>query len=64
MPDEDRLITELRRFLESYGEHDPDCPALTLVGDAVHDPENCTCGFTVREQELLAEIADRLGSSN
>jgi hypothetical protein len=64
MPDEDPLITELRTFLESYGEHDPDCPALDLVGEAVHDAENCTCGFTLREQHLLTEIADRITPSN
>ena len=59
--DEDPLITELRRFLGSYAEHDPDCPAQTLQGPAVLDPANCTCGLTIREQELLTKLAIRLG---
>jgi hypothetical protein len=53
---EDPLISELRTFLGSYAEHDPDCPAFDAVGPEVLDPANCTCGLTQREQELIAKI--------
>jgi len=62
--DEDPLVAEFRRFLGSYAEHDPDCPAQTLTGPAVLDPANCRCGLTFREQELLAKLADRLTRSS
>ncbi len=61
---EDPLITELRRFLESWVEHDPDCPARTLGGPAVRDPGDCTCELTVREAEIIAKLAARLDYSN
>ena len=57
---EDPLITELRTFLGSYAEHDPDCPAVNATGPAVLDPANCTCGLTIREQELIAKLKLRL----
>ena len=57
---EDPLIVELRRFLGSYAEHDPDCPAFDAVGPAVSEPANCVCGLTQREQELVAKIKLRL----
>lgn len=58
---EDPLISELRAFLGSYAEHDPDCPAIDATGPAVLDPSNCTCGLTQREQEIVAKIKVRLG---
>jgi hypothetical protein len=58
---EDPLIVELRTFLGSYAEHDPECPAFDAVGPAVLDPANCTCGLAQREQELVAKIKIRLG---
>jgi len=61
MPDhEDPLISDLRKFLGSYAEHDPDCPAIDATGPAVLDPRNCTCGLTQREHELIASIKHRL----
>lgn len=60
---EDPLIVELRTFLGSYAEHDPDCPAVDAVGLAVLDPANCICGLTQREEELIAKIKLRLGLS-
>lgn len=62
--DEDPLITELRRFVWTWAEHDPDCPASTLGGPAVMDPANCTCGLTIRLQEMLETVARRLTPSN
>jgi hypothetical protein len=57
---EDPLIRELRTFLGSYAEHDPDCPAFEACGPAVRDPANCICGLTSREQELIAKLEMRL----
>jgi hypothetical protein len=60
---EDPLVTEIRTFLDSYAEHDPDCPAFDAVGPAVRDPAKCVCGLTFREQELLSKLQRRLVSS-
>lgn len=57
---DDPLINELRIFLGSYAEHDPDCPAFTATGPAVHDPANCDCGLTLRQEELIAKLRQRL----
>jgi hypothetical protein len=57
---EDPLISELRTFLGSYAEHDPDCPAFEATGSAVLDPINCSCGLTIREQELIGKLNERL----
>lgn len=60
---EDPLVIEIRAFLDSYAEHDPECPAFDAVGPAVRDPANCVCGLTLREQELLSKLQRRLVSS-
>jgi hypothetical protein len=60
--DEDPLVSEIRTFLDSYAEHDPDCPAFNAVGPAVRDPANCVCGLTLREEELISRLRQRLGS--
>lgn len=57
---EDPVVTDVRRFMDSWAEHDPDCPAATLTGPAVLDPANCTCGLTARQAEILAALAARL----
>lgn len=61
---EDPLVAEIRTFLGSYAEHDPDCPAFDAAGPAVSDPANCICGLTLREHELLSELQRRLVSSD
>ena len=63
MPEEDPLVTEIRRFLGSYAEHDPGCPAESLTGPAVLDPANCVCGLTTRQEELLTMLADRVADA-
>ena len=57
---EDPLVRELRTFLGSYAEHDPDCPAFDATGPAVHDPATCACGLTTRQRELISELERRL----
>lgn len=60
---EDPLISELRTFLGSYAEHDPDCPAVDAVGPAVLDPANCICGLTQSQEALITKIKVRLAHS-
>jgi hypothetical protein len=56
----DPLVLEFRTFIGSYAEHDPDCPAFDATGSAVYESKTCTCGLTLREQELLAKLEQRL----
>ena len=57
---EDPLVAGLRRFILSYAEHDPDCPAFDATGPAATSTSNCACGLIERMDELLAEVASRL----
>jgi len=57
---EDPLVAELRRFILSYAEHDPDCPAFDATGAAAISASTCACGLIERMDELLAEVARRL----
>jgi hypothetical protein len=56
------LVARVRTFMESYGDHDEDCPLIdsSLYG---RDAElgQCVCGYCFR-WELLAELERRLGS--
>jgi hypothetical protein len=56
---ENSLVTELRRFILSYAEHDPDCPGFDATGDDAVSASACTCGLIERMEELLARVADR-----
>lgn len=56
----DPLVADLRRFILSYAEHDPDCPGFEATGDAATSSSTCTCGLIERMEELLAEVARRL----
>jgi hypothetical protein len=56
----DPLVTELRRFILSYAEHDPDCPGIQATGDAATSVEGYRCGLIRRMEELLAELERRL----
>jgi hypothetical protein len=54
------IVEALRRFILSYAEHDPDCPAGEASGPAAIDPATCLCGLIPRMEELLAELERRL----
>ena len=56
------LVAELRTFILSYGEHDSDCPGFEAEGPAALDRANCTCGFIDRMEDLLAKVAEQLGT--
>jgi len=54
------IVEQLRRFILSYAEHDPDCPAVAATGPAAIDPATCRCGLIPRMEDLLAELQRRL----
>jgi len=60
---EDPLIGDLRRFILSFGEHDPECAGYESTGPMAVDAAACTCGFISRMNELLAETARRIAAN-
>ena len=58
MPDSE-LVAEIRRFILSFGEHDPDCPGI----DATTWTQQCAvciCGFSSRLDELMQKLEEAL----
>lgn len=56
----DKLIIELRRFILTYAEHDPDCPGVDA--NAWEEQKRvCVCGLAPRLDELLEKLDQRLG---
>ena len=55
---DDELLADLIRFVDSFGDHDEDCPGYGAVG---RDAElaACACGFA-RRYDLFAELRNRL----
>jgi len=60
LDDDDSLVAEIRVFLDSYAEHDPDCSAFNASGASVFDPDGCECGLNVRREQLLSRLSERL----
>ncbi len=58
---DDGLLADLTRFIESFGDHDDECPGYSVYG---REPElaACTCGF-VRRHDLLDEVRRRLAKA-
>ena len=52
------LIADLTRFVDSFADHDQDCPGYDAVG---RDAElaSCRCGFA-RRYDLIEELRLRL----
>ena len=48
------LLADLGRFLDSFGDHDQDCPCFDARGRGA-ELETCTCGFA-RRYDLLDEL--------
>ena len=55
---DEELLADLKRFLESFGDHDDACPGYNAVG---RDAElaTCICGYA-RRHDLLDEVLLRL----
>ncbi|MDL5034573.1 hypothetical protein QRD43_21905 [Pelomonas sp. APW6] len=57
--DIDPLTVELRRFILTYAEHDPDCPGIDA--NAWEEQRRvCICGLAQRLDELLGKVDERL----
>jgi hypothetical protein len=52
----DPFIAELRRFILTYAEHDPDCPGID-AGAWDEQKRVCECGLAPRLDQLLDELA-------
>jgi hypothetical protein len=55
---DEELLADLRRFIESFGDHDDECPAFSVVGREA-ELSACACGFA-RRHDLLDELRRRL----
>jgi len=52
------LVADLTRFIESFGDHDDECPGYNVHGREA-ELATCTCGFA-RRHDLLDEVRLRL----
>ena len=59
--DVDPLTVELRRFILTYAEHDPDCPGIDANAWEAQKAV-CVCGLAPRLDELLQKLDGRLRS--
>jgi hypothetical protein len=62
--EEDPLISEIRTFMDTWADHDPDCPCLTETGPAVRDESLCVCGLNRRQREILEKVTARIARPN
>jgi hypothetical protein len=55
------LLADLTRFVDSFADHDEDCPGYGAIG---RDAElaSCACGFA-RRYDLIEELRLRLARS-
>jgi hypothetical protein len=58
---DDPLVAELRTFMLTYGEHDSECPGRNASGPDAVSGAVCGCGFIGRMNELLVQVARRVG---
>jgi hypothetical protein len=54
---DEELLRDLVRFVSSFAEHDPDCPAITASGREAEFVV-CRCGFA-RWYDFLDELERR-----
>jgi len=57
--DIDPLVIDLRRFVLTYAEHDPDCPGID-ANTWSEQKRVCICGLAPRLDELLEKLDGRL----
>jgi hypothetical protein len=58
---DEQLVADLTRFVDSFADHDDDCPGYGAVGREA-ELAACACGFA-RRYDLRAELRRRLTSS-
>lgn len=54
------LVEDLRRFVDTFGDHDSDCPAADTLVYGPKELDTCLCGYA-RRFDLFDEILRRLG---
>ena len=55
---DDELVADLTRFVDSFADHDDDCPGYSLY-ERTAELTACSCGFA-RRHDLLDELRSRL----
>ena len=55
---DEEFVADLTRFVESFADHDDDCPGYSVYGRE-DELAACTCGFA-RRHDLLNEARLRL----
>ena len=58
---DEELVADLTRFIDSFADHDDDCPGYHAVG-RVAELAACTCGFA-RRHDLIDEVRRRLAKA-
>ena len=56
------LVAEIRRFILSFGEHDPGCPGIDAT-TWTQQREVCICGFAGRLDELMQRLEEALANA-
>jgi len=56
----DVLVDDLKRFVDTFGDHDSDCPAADTLLYGSEELDVCVCGFA-RRFDLFDEFLRRLG---
>jgi hypothetical protein len=59
---DEEFLADLTRFVDSFADHDDDCPAYNVYGREA-ELEACTCGFA-RRHDLLDEVRLRLAGTS
>ena len=59
---DDELLADLARFVDSFGDHDDECPGYGAVGRHA-ELAACRCGFA-RRYDLLDELRRRLAAAS
>jgi hypothetical protein len=55
---DEEFVADLTRFVDSFADHDDDCPGYSVVGREA-ELAACSCGFA-RRHDLLDELQRRL----
>ena len=59
MATDEEFLADLTRFVDSFADHDDECPALNVYGRE-QELAACACGFA-RRHDLFDEVRIRLG---
>lgn len=54
------FVDDLKRFVDTFGDHDSDCPVADTLLNGREEVDACVCGFA-RRFDLYDEVLIRLG---